>query len=1384
MKKINQRFPFDLMKLPTGDNNYKIEPFSEKVSVALGTDLQNKESFGCRINNCHTHAGSKIHFGSFVEAELLFHNSYYNDRFADLTCNYLINSYSNHEVKNILLIGYESYSELFLASLRNKIRNRNFECDYCVYETLTKTKGEERVDDTKIRNLYYKEGEIKVDRGGLSTKFPNKFSTLCLFIVPINTSLSTMDKMVAKFYETINFNSYNIRLDYLCLITLYSENVNEFYDISETNNLKVKDKFERIPKGKEIKNLVLHKSDASLVYKCKDCFPSLRSYKLTEESPMFGVNRGSVVPMLKLGNIDDLEPINSNGESEIKQNLEKVFRLSEFMEYRHIVRGENHFQFYFRTARFLEKEENNIKDKELYLWLRTVGKKLSPRDSDKQVFDYLVAPRHPTNPQFVYLVNKYVFNESARIMFFDVNKEYRSNLVAKYSDFITALENIKSSGVNYKIRFHFVDDIINSGSAFLNAKNLISSLTSEINIPQENVFLFFSGILLVNRISKNRQNYYIDEDKNIPPKGFYYFVNVNISPMRNHEDACTLCKLGFDYSKIRKYCATNTLADTCSDIINDHKQRLLDELYDNQYNQNSDYNKLEKQYLFFITHLINERINNKFYFGLNNLGEPQYAIDSEKDFNDIKKILKAYYEFDNVSEKAQYLRIGNETEFHSNKLIWKIAFIKAVSRPFFTYHLRYCQAAFSFCLDKLDEILNMNVRYEKACLEDLMEVQTLVKALADMNANYIIRQNILNKLILWAKKGDAIFKEYIEKKDKYIQKRIFTSESLLQYVKKDLVLSRDTTKSLLLEHILLENKEDGFFATKTGDESEDKKAETRVVDDFIEDDGQIGSKGKLYLENNLILRKTLQDDIKKLVDDKSHDIDKLYFFENFSKVWQLNTGKKLSESKKKGKEKGIFDAYEEILKCLDDAIKYKKMTKDFSKDINNLFEKLGVGEIKAQAFLFDKNENNELFQFFTIAEEPYKSGVEFKDTSGEYKTDDCKFNGLLSSQAFFYDDNLEKIRSKIKPKDKKEDIFFIDNVLSDNFGIEGQSPKSLIVRFSIDEDISVNNHTNKEEEEKATTQDNSIYFQIWGFNKKEPLHWFALKLLLTLRNNFVRLIENINLQELIEERKVQMQKTALSIVKAVTHSSSNQFISYNICECKPGKRSRANYKEALKETDNANIVFDKYFHVIGNEYISSLFRKVVKNEPCLFQHEQYEVDQAIDQMLKGISQDGKLLLIDRLFVFGDGIESRASVKITYRRDNKIDSGNEIFLWSKLDGAISSLAHVLYLFAVNAAKYGKKSDNEVEFQININDNGITFSNQYLGNEVEGEKKLREYTKIPPWVFKREEQHITLWTLLQMNNKREENNYIYIEPSYGDGSYKIEILFNKEVRDKGA
>lgn len=1465
-KKNSYNLPFHYMDFPVyakdGSIKYK-KPFIEQVERVLRSDMQEYDTFGCLIKNCHTHAGSKLHFNNFIEAELLFHNSYYNRAFAKLTTDWLWDDYLKHEekYKNVLIIGYEMYSELYLQELREKLKEKRIEkCEYCVYETISKNLPDgSRQRDTHIRNLKkIKDGVIEIEHGNQPVKF-DESDTLCVFIVPINTSLSTMDKMVAKFRSMTDNKKDVINRAHISLITLGTSGDNSFFTMEGDMLYPLEDRFENLAPGRHrIKNLVhVDMGSDTLVKDCSSCFPDIRGNEpLIKEKTMFGVDRNSVVPMIKIGQRKYQEPIDMDISNQNMSNLPKVYKLSEFLQYRHIARGENHYQYYFDTEKFLQENICDIRNS-----LESIECDFNIK-SKKQVFDYLVAPRHQSNSGWVHLVNKMVFRGNARIIYFDVDKEYRSNIKAKYSDLTAALENIQNSGQDFLVRFHFVDDVVQSGSTFLRAKNLFNSLTRSIT-DKNSISLFNSIILLINRLSLDSQRFYLSHENT---DRFYFYVDVNISPMRNYEDACTLCKLISDYHIIKNGCATNKLSDICLDVIKRHE--ICSSFDIDVLEKDTECNRQEKKFLFYISHLLNECMGGKLKFEGNS-----FSVDTVTRVDEIKEFLLRCYGSNSIFE---LLQIENGTDRDKvNKNLLKIAFIKAVSRPFFVYHIRLRQAAFSFCLEVIDKLLfeggepdvssivsdtdSISEKLEKSpeqfneLSNDILNLQkhimqfpeglfslvllkTLVKALADMNANYLIRKKVLDKLFKFAEKGESFYismnrltsnikainnagnpmlEEILKnaREADYFITGIFTNDSLLHYLKKDVVLSRDETKSLLLEHVLLSGNEKTYFNL----ENIGRKP---GIKDFTDETGDITVVGRMYLENNTILKHILSDEgnLKKLIKEleregEAYRADNLYFFENLKSLWEINidgsggtVGGASGETDSRrilAEFKTFFEEYEELKSAVNSfAGTDANKRKDFSWLINKMLADTDLQmPLQAIIFVHDSNEKNPLFQFYTIAEVPEEHGEELTN---------CRYRGLEISQAFFHDDNICEIKSELDGK-KAQDIFFIEDKLTNN------NKKTLIIRFSDSQkDRQYNNRASE------NTSDESIYIQIFGFNTCNELHWFALKLLLTLRENFMKLIADVNLQELIEERKVEMKQKALSINKATTHSKAEKYymsrpVTENISEFwkiadtiindwtkdeggkLPDDVDETIYREALAEYNKQNRIerraydnimkmpsynlrhrwtlYDKYYQLLSDEMLSTFYRKIIGQKVGIDNAPQY-----LKRAIKTVFDPTDMEL-------SDGLAYKSKAYITIHNEGGYLAKCRIIFEFEQDNPNGELPYVyrhtcnmsIYLFiiiimAMNAVQHGIDNDNANEQTLTVRCSSDTLS---FYNKVYDECSIHEietgrrYWHIPPWVFDDQKQHITIWTFIHMSPLQEPR--IRFEAMYDKGNKEFITKF---------
>lgn len=1317
-------FPFEYIPYYLGKDEKAKCPFIQNVEKVLQTDLQESDSFGCRIKGSHTHAGSKVHFKDFIEAELLFHNSFYNYGFAYLTVERIRTELKekSKNINEVVLIGYENYSELYLQEVQSLLQSSQIKCDYCVYETVAKFDGDSRSTTQTIRNLYNDISDkiIQINYGyNFDTTHVNKYSvnnTLFVFIVPINTTLSTMDKMVSLFKKTtgIKYN-FDDQCLFLCLITIGSNGVdkkNYYWEYNKDTLILTpqEGRFLEINTSTEVTTFAF--IETQWMYGkptedkafCECCFPDKsESIGLTiyDEKPIFDVTRGSVVPMLQLGRKTQLKPVEKIHTIKNKDNLERVWEISNHMAYKHVVRRENHFQYYFDSMGFLNKQSAQESVTEYLQKLRESFISKTPETTT--VYNFIVAPRHETNAKWVTLVHNNIFTndvnrynpeyDGARVLYFDITKEYRSNIKSKYSDFYRAIQNIEKSGQEAEIRFHYVDETISGGNNFIRAADLIRSLIAGISTHKLKISLFHSIFLLYGRSSADTRMFYLDifnsigfNDKqtNNLNKNFHEYVHINNSVMRNYEDACTLCKLTNNYRKIQKYCATNEMADICDIVIENHKECPIEEIEKYHGNFQCSY---EKKLLFFISHILNERLstNNSPIFPKE---KNMMQIDVESDFSisKIENVLQDYY--DNLRQWLISEKLIKENEITFDD--FQNAFIKSISRPFFTFHLRKRTASFAFCIKTLaKEIHKKNDDYNFKLIE------TLVKALSDMNANYIIRQAPFEKLMHIAHEGDKI-EVAKEHKRKY-----FNSTNYIHSIKKMLSLTQDSTKSLLLERLLVENNEDGFFGEQYHEEM------------FYAKDFSCGNKltpkGVLYLENNRIIKDALKDISQgKITTGK----DVPYFLDNFKNICEINACEFITED-------SFTDFMNSYRNLYDNEYSFNVNINDIDKKLSaiiKLFDKrLSITSfVRDNGVTLNEKDINKLFEFFMLSD----------------------VTNTNIKKRFYNDDNFNKLHN-ILEKNEDSDIIILDN--------------EILIKY----------RDNAKQNKNIQNVDESIYIKISRFNSNEINHWFMLKIILTLRDNFVNLIKNSNMSVIISERSKMMREAALRINKASTHSNRGVYMNMHFWDKQPVYPLASAYEIP---SESSKLPLEKYLQLISNEWISSEYRKTVRDG--IYDLEQMDglyADLSSQYAVADISNEAKFQKDNLVNFFGlsetvndcptynmnfydENTQQFQSVIIEFRGINNFDNYKYASVLSPI-GNMQSLILIITLMAENVIKHNK--NETYKLSVEFCDNGDLLLKNVCNNSGFLEKTINLLV-CHPWIFNkidlnRESPHITLWTL---------------------------------------
>ncbi len=792
-----EAFPFDVI-LP--EENHTL--FEKRVYCDLNRDIQSN-AFGCRLNNVHMQVGSKIHItDSFYEATLLFEISNYVTRFSYILAKkinreFLKNSKDQSKNRPIILIGYETYSEMLMVHTKRTLETHfGFKnISYIIYE--------ERNISNPFRHW---ENEV--------------YDALYITIVPIGSTLTTHNKIEA---DILRKNPNANFLMNLCVILIRNSNgfPNEFgvkeiestfwASVNDIEKIVTMQKLYSLKSNNQVNYICCVENSWSQQKTCKLCYPE--DNQLITEQPILKVNKASVVPMTMIGlnEPDELTHIHnySSGFRSIKS-------LKKALLYGHYQRGDNHFEYYFRNDKLFDNIINTEKvqfDK----WISTINSTNDEITDGVIKYDFLVAPLHKTNAAFVEYINQKAFGMAKMVLWIDVKREFRDNIKTKYSNLSQLINNLIDANKKAEINFHYIDDTITTGYSFERIKNLIDTLfVNEIKRKDSNITinLFASVILLLNRCSYNTKRKYIDDTSK-----YYSYISLNISAMRHHDDACSQCKKFTDYNNLMSLSATNRLA----------------EFFDNQ--------KAQKQIMpIYISNNDIASCNNRDYYRMyytHEINTQMIKLGNKKnDKNTVFSLLK------NLMLKCCSSKNTN-LNFDKISII-----LEVMSSPFIEYRFSVQLASFNMLIrlansllfqerdDSVDDILNI---IQKNCTKNNISLllKTIFSQLSYMGANYILRNNVIEK-----------FFEYIEKNELNN-----TNEDWIKFycilIKQSLYFNNQGSRCIKFDEILTNN----FFDSKN----------TPITLSKIKD--------LAYIENNFIINNTLNEITKEInkQNNKSND---------------------------------------------------------------------------------------------------------------------------------------------------------------------------------------------------------------------------------------------------------------------------------------------------------------------------------------------------------------------------------------------------------------------------------------------------------------------------------------------------------------------------------
>lgn len=544
-----EAFPFELlrrMERYQGKERVILSEHNKWYHKNLETVLQNDihgKDLGCCLQNVHVRVGD-VHLHTFFEGQLLFANLYWYQIFAHHICEEVLSDKDIDEGTDILLYGYETYSEQMLFAAAQKLRNNGRRVYYAVFENPKYITAAE-LSEQRVRYI--------------DQLLEASVQKLCvIYIYGIGTTLATISrKMNAQLEQALQKNGKSELLGNaykkgMVIIQVSNKsqsqcNCNDYTVSGEPNEL------DFLRDGK-CSYLVEVQTEW---YRTKDCPYCLQVKSYLDEEPLIQTNETSTVPMVLIKPEQEVvTKIKFKQEGNYTQSFLQNNDSAEYLYYSHLNRAGNHYQFYIRTAALLNDRLRN-NDEDLAAWFQEIQTKemLTTQEHKKARINIIVSPQHFSNESLVAAVNERVFKGEAYIINFDVKKEFRDSFVAKFQNYRSVLEMFRRDGVQAELEldFYFVDDIILTGSTFNRAKSLVSSMLGEFARTANgesfniSVNLFKGIILLVNRNSKQTMcNYFTLASMERDQNGYlqlpvYAFIELNTPAIRSYGDSCPIC---------------------------------------------------------------------------------------------------------------------------------------------------------------------------------------------------------------------------------------------------------------------------------------------------------------------------------------------------------------------------------------------------------------------------------------------------------------------------------------------------------------------------------------------------------------------------------------------------------------------------------------------------------------------------------------------------------------------------------------------------------------------------------------------------------------------------------------------------------------------------
>lgn len=748
--------PYELL---IGDNKY----FYSYVDQLLRKCIEEK-GLGYCVRHENTYIGSKMIVANYYEAESLFQNSFYAERFAFLIAQKLQSTLKAKRIDindNLYIVGAGYYSDLMIKTLQRLLE---------VYRTKPKTMLV--TDDGDKINFHY----------SIKPNSKSKFVT----ITPIGSTMSYSDKIAAFLMREFCVNKDDIV--HHCVIVVgnknqYDNHPNGIHEFSngrdgQESDIEYTFRWESIDtKKKQIhlryKNVEIVDYDILIGQKNKD---DDNWHHRIDKSITFPEDYGNE----KYVNLTENQSINSQnllGFPNLRPNyldptkhdieLKNLKELMPYTYHGHIKYHHTHYRYYFHSGDFVAKEKVKA-NSNLVKWMAELKKDSLFQDSVGYL-NIIITPNAKIESEFVNYINQEVFRNNAQIINIDANS-WKNNMAHKYKYIGDVVEN------NKNVRFHYVDHALLTANTFLKTKSFLEEITkSQID--------FKSVIVLINRVSPNLT------DNIAINKNFRAFLNLFIPESTDNISDCLLCALEEFYTHFHR----KTILSDCHKIIEKNESKIKKTTFEEVKKSRKPLGDIKRLRLLF-TH--------ELFYRIADINQSQDVPADEK-YKLTNKLLDEFYS----CKMNEFCEKWDSKQ--NNQIDQTISFVKVISSPPLSRFIAVRQYAYLKLLEILKKLLEKQLY---ACnLDDLKLLKAVLKSLSFLNSTALVRKSVI--LNSWHIYNSVFMAEYNDLINIYETNLFSQAKSELSIFPNELYFNiknailEDETKSMFLNELLRTGEE-------------------------------------------------------------------------------------------------------------------------------------------------------------------------------------------------------------------------------------------------------------------------------------------------------------------------------------------------------------------------------------------------------------------------------------------------------------------------------------------------------------------------------------------------------------------------------------------------